>query len=189
MILSLRSVPRFVECVMRAIDMIGKRFGRLTILCDGDKITMASGYTIKTFVVRCDCGTEKTLRGYLIRIGNAKSCGCLRSEVVVAKNTKHGEMPRGSRSAEYEAWIGMKKRCYNENCDDYPEWGGRGIRVCPQWLSDFAAFLAYIGRRPSPAHTLDRYPNNDGHYEPGNLRWATRKEQAANTRPRRKRAA
>jgi hypothetical protein len=75
----------------------------------------------------------------------------------------------------------MMERCHNRSNKDYPDYGGRGIRVCERWRA-FAAFFADMGVRPSLAHSIDRYPNNDGNYEPGNCRWATSKEQARNKR-------
>jgi hypothetical protein len=85
---------------------------------------------------------------------------------------------------EYLAWRDMKQRCYNPNNGSYKYYGFRGIIVCERWLHSFNNFLEDIGYRPSPAHSLDRI-NNDGNYEPKNCRWATRKEQAHNTRRQR----
>lgn len=78
----------------------------------------------------------------------------------------------------------MKTRCYNPNATRYSSWGGRGIRVCDKWLNSFDAFLADMGPRPADKTSLDRYPDNDGNYEVGNVRWATAKEQALNRRPK-----
>ena len=91
----------------------------------------------------------------------------------------------GKRSAEYTAWSNMKTRCYNENVspESFKYWGGKGVKVCRRWLKGqngkkgFACFLEDVGRRPSAAHTIDRYPNARGDYKPGNVRWATWKEQ------------
>ena len=80
------------------------------------------------------------------------------------------------KSHEYRAWVNMRSRVKSE----HPRYGGRGIKVCPQWQTSFESFLADVGLAPTPKHTLDRYPNNDGDYEPGNVRWATRHEQNAN---------
>lgn len=95
----------------------------------------------------------------------------------------HGHAGRlsGSQSPEYIAWCRMKSRCGNPLAPDYPRYGGRGIRVCPQWEASFEAFFSYIGPKPTPDHSVDRI-NNNGNYEPGNVRWATRKEQARNKR-------
>jgi hypothetical protein len=78
-------------------------------------------------------------------------------------------------------WRNIKQRVLNPKNPDYHHYGGRGIRICPEWETDFLAFANAVGPRPSPLHTLDR-SNNDGHYEPGNVRWATRQEQSTNRR-------
>jgi hypothetical protein len=88
------------------------------------------------------------------------------------------------RTPEYQTWANIIKRCTNPKTPNYRYYGGRGIAICSRWRDSFQAFLADMGRRPSPRHSIDRYPNNDGHYEPGNCRWATAKEQRQNQRPR-----
>jgi hypothetical protein len=90
----------------------------------------------------------------------------------------------GVRSRAYAAWADMISRCTNPRIARYPSYGGRGITVCPRWHVSFEAFLADVGEPPSPAHSLDRI-DNDGNYEPGNVRWATRTEQMRNTRQNR----
>ncbi|HEX7893188.1 MAG TPA: hypothetical protein VF447_03285 [Terriglobales bacterium] len=87
-----------------------------------------------------------------------------------------------THTREYRAWAGMIQRCTNPKHARWADWGGRGITVCERWRS-FENFYADMGNRPSPAHSLDRFPDNDGNYEPGNVRWATRSEQQLNKRP------
>lgn len=86
-----------------------------------------------------------------------------------------------SGSAEYKAWKSMRRRCFNENMSCFADYGGRGITVCDSWKDSFEAFFADMGPRPSKEHSLDRI-NNDGNYEPGNCRWASRKTQVNNRR-------
>lgn len=90
---------------------------------------------------------------------------------------KHGMR----NTPEYQAWVSMIARTSNERWRDYHRYGGRGIRVCGRWRESFEAFYVDVGPRPSPEHSLDRI-DVDGHYEPGNVRWATRVEQGRNKR-------
>lgn len=92
--------------------------------------------------------------------------------------TTHG----GHKKSAYGSWKGMIDRCHNPKCRSYDNYGGRGISVCDEWRNDFNAFVAHIGPRPSSKHSIDRWPNNDGNYEPGNVRWANQMEQNRNMR-------
>lgn len=94
---------------------------------------------------------------------------------------KHGHRTNGYKSPEYKAWLGMKRRCYDPKCKDYPNWGGRGIGVCDEWRTSFVAFLRDMGLKPSPLHTIDRLRSNDD-YCPSNCRWATFQQQGAENR-------
>lgn len=158
-----------------AKDVVGKRFGRLVVECNAESIRTPNGTMIRRVECRCDCGVVRVYRLPMLRNGKTKSCGCLSRDVKSARMTRHGL----STSPEYTIWVGMKRRCADLSNENY---GGRGIRVCARWRGSFAAFLEDMGPRPSPEHSIDRYPNKDGDYEPGNCRWATSKEQARNTR-------
>jgi hypothetical protein len=89
---------------------------------------------------------------------------------------------RDTAAPEYAAWARIVQRCTNPKNKAWEFYGGRGIEICAAWRLNYTAFLDYIGRRPSPKHSIDRYPNNDGNYEPGNVRWATIDQQARNKR-------
>jgi hypothetical protein len=105
--------------------------------------------------------------------GGTKSCGCIIG--------KHKRTHGGTGTAEFRIWDSMRRRCSDPAHPSYADYGGRGIRVCERW-QDFAAFRADMGVRPSPDHSIDRFPNNDGDYEPGNCRWGTRIDQSNNRR-------
>lgn len=87
-----------------------------------------------------------------------------------------------SGSPEFKSWHGMLQRCYNETDREFKRYGGRGISVCPRWKESFQNFFDDMGAKPSKGMSIDRYPNNDGNYEPGNCRWATPLQQAQNRR-------
>ncbi len=94
-------------------------------------------------------------------------------------NFKHGLI----HTSEYSIWLAMKDRCLNPKSSNYSNWGGRGIGIFDPWIHDFMAFYAYVGPRPSPQHSLDRWPDLNGNYEPSNVRWATKFQQTENRRP------
>jgi hypothetical protein len=157
---------------------VGDTFMRWTVIAD----VTAPGGRLR-YLCRCECGQEKEVDGPSLRAGTSRSCGCLQLEVVREVRTKHGDTSRaGGRKLppEYIAWTSMKNRCTNPKCQRYERYGGRGIRVCVLWMGSYEAFLADVGRRPGPEYSLDRFPDYDGNYEPGNVRWATRLEQRQN---------
>lgn len=161
------------------IDITGMRFGFLLALSLVKTATPEEPRTIWLF--RCDCGDLIERDSWPVRAGHTRSCGCASAKLVSIANATHGHARVGKKSSEYISWISMRKRCTDPKHDAYCYYGGRGIRVCDEWMNDFARFISDMGLKPTPKHTIDR-KENDGNYEPGNCRWATHKEQIANRR-------
>lgn len=150
---------------------IGKRFGKLTV-CSPSR---PSGTARNASVVdcRCDCGD---VRPYFIgNLPKMKEPMC--PECKPAHRPSKGQW----RHPLYNIWKGIIQRCENPNHTHYADYGGRGIAICQRWRDDFEAFVADMGERPSPGHTVDRIDGARG-YEPGNVRWATQLVQMRNTR-------
>jgi len=163
----------------KALDIAGQRHGRLVVLCRAE-VPNARNVMWKC---RCDCGG--TIIAAAANIGKStSSCGCLASETAtktlqtnrLARRDLHGL----SHRSEHQIWCEIKQRCNNPKNHKYPRYGGRGIKMCDRWQESFLNFLADVGDRPSKKHSLDRI-NNDGNYEPSNVRWATAKAQGRNT--------
>ena len=163
-------------------NLIGQVFGRLTVVKDSGERDPLRSYVL--WLCKCSCGKRCLARSQVLLNGTKRSCGCLYAESLKTRRNRlrHGESTGDGRDTpEYHAWQGLKGRCLNPSNEDFAHYGGRGIKVCARWQSSYENFLADMGRKPSPEHSLDRI-NNDGNYEPGNCRWATYTEQNNNRR-------
>jgi len=150
----------------KKLNLVGELYARLTVLEKGSGYVSPSGKTQNTWICQCECGNTTEVLTTSIRSGGTKSCGCLSSEITKSRLTKHGR----TNSKEYRTWKGIKQRCLDPKSDHYSNYGARGITINEKWINNFQAFYDYIGPAPSSSHSIDRI-DNDGNYEPGNVRW------------------
>jgi hypothetical protein len=155
----------------------GRRFGHLTVVSFVE-IRQGNAY----WLCHCDCGNESITAAHRLKRGGAQSCGCRQYNGFKRSQLRHGDTVGRKLTREWIAWVKMRDRCNNPKNNRYYCYGAIGVSVCELWNTDYASFLAHVGRKPTPRHTLDRWPNPNGNYEPGNVRWATAKEQANNKR-------
>jgi len=160
----------------KRIDLTGKRFGRLVVLSSVKKLNKGKLF----HECQCDCGNKvKVCRTSLI-LGKTKSCGCLNRELL--RLFPHGKTSHGmSSSRQYHVYYGIRQRCYDTKNINYKYYGGRGITVCQRWRDSFENFWKDMGPTYKDGLQIDRI-NNDGNYEPGNVRWVTPKVNNHNRR-------
>ena len=158
---------------------LGMRFGLLVVIRRAlpNEITRGAGREAR-WVLKCDCGQERIAKARRLTSSKVRACGVNGHRW----RSPGSGMEARSKRPEYKVWAGMKARCFNPNSESYPDYGGRGITVCDRWRDSFEAFFEDMGERPSAEYSIDRWPDCNGNYEPGNCRWATAREQSLNTR-------
>lgn len=160
----------------RKIEMIGKKYGRWLVIEETNN--RGKNGDIRYFC-KCNCGTQKEVSGRLLRSGQSTSCGCYNKEIISKPFTK----VRGTKL--YSVFMGIKRRCYNQNCKEYKNYGGRGIKMCEEWKNNYTNFYQWaMNNGYKQGLWIDRI-DNSGNYEPTNCKWATPKQQQNNKRTNR----
>lgn len=165
----------YISLPRQATNLKGQRFGRLLVV---GPIEVRRSYVY--WHAKCECGKDVEIRSSHLLDGSTQSCGCWRKERGASQSTVHGLY----RSRIYKIWAGIKSRCNNPNDLGYRNYGGRGVTICQKWNDSFVAFnadVAMLAGYNDPSLSLDRI-NNDGNYEPSNVRWATNAQQRRNSR-------
>lgn len=159
----------------RLIDLTGRNFDKLKVV---ERAEDKGGQTM--WLCSCECGNVTIVNASALRSGHTKSCGCYRYTIPKEINTKHGK----SRTQTHKTWCDIKSRCLCLTDHAYKDYGGRGITVCDRWRYSFEAFYEDVSKLPhfnEKGFTLDRI-DNDGNYEPNNVRWVDRITQGNNKR-------
>lgn len=153
-------------------DITGKKFNLLTAIRFAYSKRQPCGHLRQYWLFKCDCGKEKIIDKINVTSGQQKSCGCQSIKL------KHGL----TNTRLHKIWVGMKSRCYDKNKKCYPNYGGKGIKVCDLWKNDFMSFYKWANENGyKEGLTIDRI-NSSGDYCPENCRWVTRTEQNRNTK-------
>jgi hypothetical protein len=168
--------------VIKILDLTRQRFGRLLVL----KQSGGKKRGCILWLCKCDCGNTVIVPSGDLRTPRKRSCGCLQKEVAsLIGRTGNNRRTHGMKGTKiYHVWDSIKYRCLNPNYRQWKDYGGRGVTICDEWAKSFEAFYDYVSKLPNyrgKGYSIDRI-NNDGNYEPGNVRWATRIEQNRNRR-------
>lgn len=158
------------------IDLTNRKFNMLTVK---ERVSNSKQGKAR-WKCLCKCGNYCIVESSKLLNETTKSCGCYRKSRIGDESRKHGK----TRTKIYKTWCHIKQRCFDKNDTRYNDWGGRGITICDEWKDDFQAFCDYVSKLENfgkVGYSIDRI-NNDGNYEPGNVRWVTKIVQNNNTR-------